>query len=90
MLYDIKLGINYIFQAPAAGARQILHAMPLTIPGRQRLIAGSVDIDPAPAMRRERQDFFGNRLTEIATLDGVISANMVFEHRELLATGAEP
>ncbi|MFY0736393.1 chaperone NapD [Aurantimonas sp. NFXS3] len=34
--------------------------------------------------------FVGNRLTEIATLDGVISANMVFEHRELLATGAEP
>ena len=66
MLYDIKLGINYLFQTPAAGARQILHAMPLTLPGRQRLIAGSIDIDPAPAMRRERQDFFGNRLTEIA------------------------
>jgi hypothetical protein len=40
MLYDIKLVIDYAFETPAAGARQILRAMPLTIPGRQRLIAG--------------------------------------------------
>jgi transglutaminase-like putative cysteine protease len=66
MLYDIKLVIDYTFQAPAAGARQILHAMPMTIPGRQRLIAGSIDVDPEPAMRRDRDDFFGNRLTELA------------------------
>jgi transglutaminase-like putative cysteine protease len=66
MLYDIKLKVEYTFQTPAAGARQILHAMPLTIPGRQRLIAGSIDIDPQPAMRREREDFFGNRLSDIA------------------------
>lgn len=66
MLYDIKLVIDYAFQAPAAGARQILHAMPMTIPGRQRLIAGSVDIDPEPSTRRDRDDFFGNRLTELA------------------------
>jgi transglutaminase-like putative cysteine protease len=66
MLYDIKLKVEYTFQTPAAGARQILHAMPLTIPGRQRLIAGSIDIDPQPAMRRKREDFFGNRLSDIA------------------------
>ncbi|SOE18309.1 transglutaminase-like putative cysteine protease [Hoeflea halophila] len=66
MLYDIKLVIDYTFQTPAAGARQILHAMPATLPGRQRLIAGSIEIDPQPAMRRDRDDFFGNRLTELA------------------------
>jgi transglutaminase-like putative cysteine protease len=66
MLYDIKLVIDYTFQAPAAGARQILHAMPMTISGRQRLIAGSIDVDPEPAMRSDRDDFFGNRLTELA------------------------
>jgi len=66
MLYDIKLVIDYTFQTPAAGARQILHAMPMTISGRQRLIAGSIDIDPEPALRRDRDDFFGNRLTEMA------------------------
>ena len=66
MLYDIKLTMDYTFQAPAAGARQILRAMPLTIAGRQRLISGSVDIDPVPALIGDRDDFFGNRLTEIA------------------------
>jgi transglutaminase-like putative cysteine protease len=69
MLYDIKLVIDYTFQAPAAGSRQILHAMPMTISGRQRLIAGSIDIDPEPSMRRDRDDFFGNRLTELAFSD---------------------
>ena len=90
MLYDIKLGINYIFQAPAAGARQILHAMPLTIPGRQRLIAGSIDIDPAPAMRRERQDFFGNRLTEIAFNEPHSKVVIALKARVEVTGGAEP
>lgn len=90
MLYDIKLGINYIFQAPAAGARQILHAMPLTIPGRQRLIAGSIDIDPAPAMRRERSDFFGNRLTEIAFNEPHSKVVIGLKARVEVTGGAEP
>ena len=90
MLYDIKLGINYIFQAPAAGARQILHAMPLTIPGRQRLIAGSIEIDPAPAMRRERQDFFGNRLTEIAFNEPHNKVVIALKARADVTGGAEP
>lgn len=90
MLYDIKLGINYIFQAPAAGARQILHAMPSTIPGRQRLIAGGIDIDPAPAMRRERQDFFGNRLTEIAFTEPHSKVVIALKARVEVTGGAEP
>jgi transglutaminase-like putative cysteine protease len=90
MLYDIKLSINYIFQAPAAGARQILHAMPLTIPGRQRLIAGSIDIDPAPSMRRERQDFFGNRLTEIAFTEPHSKVVIALKARVEVTGGAEP
>lgn len=90
MLYDIKLGINYIYQAPAAGARQILHAMPLTIPGRQRLIAGSIEIDPAPAMRRERQDFFGNRLTEIAFTEPHSKVVIALKARVEVTGGAEP
>lgn len=90
MLYDIKLSINYIFQAPAAGARQILHAMPLTIPGRQRLIAGNVDIDPAPAMRRERQDFFGNMLTEIAFTEPHSKVVIALKARVEVTGGAEP
>tara|TARA_R110002020_G_scaffold136630_23_gene304874 strand:- start:8527 stop:9414 length:888 start_codon:yes stop_codon:yes gene_type:complete len=66
MRYDIKLTIDYIFETPAAGARQILHVMPLAIEGRQRLIAGSIHVEPQPAMRQDRLDFFGNSLTELA------------------------
>ena len=90
MLYDIKLGINYIYQAPAAGARQTLHAMPLTIPGRQRLIAGSIEIDPAPATRRERSDFFGNRLTEIAFNEPHSKVVIGLKARVEVTAGAEP
>lgn len=69
MLYDIKLTIDYAFQSPAAGARQILRAMPMVIEGRQRLIAGNIKIDPEPATRRDRYDFYGNQVTELAFSD---------------------
>ncbi|WP_417434432.1 transglutaminase family protein [Hoeflea sp.] len=90
MLYDIKLNIDYTFQAPAAGARQILHAMPLTIPGRQRLIAGSIEIDPEPALRREREDFFGNQLTEIAFSEPHSKVVIGLKARVEVTGGAEP
>jgi transglutaminase-like putative cysteine protease len=66
MLYDIKLVIDYAFETPAAGARQILRAMPLNIDGRQRLIAGHVSIDAGAVTRLDRKDFFGNQVTEMA------------------------
>jgi len=90
MLYDIKLVIDYTFQAPAAGARQILHAMPMTIPGRQRLIAGSIDIDPEPAMRRDRDDFFGNRLTELAFNEPHSNIEISLKARVEVTGSAEP
>lgn len=89
MLYDIKLVIDYTFQAPAAGARQILHAMPMTISGRQRLIAGSIDIDPEPSMRRDRDDFFGNRLTELAFSEPHSTIEIALKARvEVMGSGA--
>ena len=90
MFYDIKLVIDYTFQAPAAGARQILHAMPMTIAGRQRLIAGSIDIDPEPAMRRDRNDFFGNRLTELAFSEPHSNIEIALKARVEVTGGAEP
>lgn len=90
MLYDIKLTIDYAFQAPAAGARQILHAMPLTIEGRQRLIAGSIDIDPKPAMRGDRVDFFGNQLTELAFIEPHSEITIALKARVEVTGGTEP
>jgi hypothetical protein len=67
MLYDIKLvKVDYAFETPAAGARQILHAQcRSTIPGRQRLIAGSVSISipkPCHAPETTERTFFGNQV----------------------------
>ncbi|AKI01664.1 transglutaminase-like enzyme, predicted cysteine protease [Hoeflea sp. IMCC20628] len=90
MLYDIRLTIDYDFQAPAAGARQILRAMPMVIEGRQRLIAGSVDVDPQPAMLAEREDFFGNRLTEMAFNEPHSNIVMALRARVEVTSGAEP
>ena len=90
MLYDIKLVIDYTFQTPAAGARQILHAMPMTIAGRQRLIAGSVEIDPEPATRRDRDDFFDNRLTELAFNEPHSNIEITLKARVEVTGGAEP
>jgi len=90
MLYDLKLTIDYAFQTPAAGARQILHIMPMTIAGRQRLVAGGVDIDPQPAMRRDRDDFFGNRLTELAFTEPHSDIVIALKARVDVTGGAAP
>lgn len=90
MLYDIKLTIDYAFQAPAAGARQILRAMPLVIEGRQRLIAGSIEIDPEPATRRDHHDFFGNQLTEMAFTDPHNKIVIALRARVEVTAGSAP
>lgn len=64
MLYDITARIDYFFAQPSGAGRNILRLMPANLPGEQRLIAGAVTIEPAPAERSERRDFFGNALIE--------------------------
>ncbi|OLP53749.1 transglutaminase [Rhizobium rhizosphaerae] len=63
MLYDITLRITYRYEVPVSGGRHVIRAMPLSIPGRQRLIAGSLTATPLPDERYDRQDFFGNAVT---------------------------
>ncbi|MBB4102103.1 transglutaminase family protein [Allorhizobium borbori] len=65
MLYDIALTIGYDYDTPASGARHILRVLPLSIPGRQRLIAGSVKVSPEPDEKSSLTDFFGNPTTAI-------------------------
>jgi len=64
MLYEIRLVTKCTYGRTAAG-RQLLRLMPADWPEGQRLIAGSIDIRPAPAERSDRYDFFGNRATEV-------------------------
>lgn len=65
MLYDVKLKIAYDYDVPASGARHMVRVLPVSIPGRQRLIAGTVSIVPAPEERVDMTDFFGNTVTSV-------------------------
>ena len=65
MLYDLSLHMGYIYDVPASGARHILRLMPLSLPNRQRLIAGSVKITPGPDEQSHFTDFFQHPATSI-------------------------
>lgn len=65
MLYDLSLHMGYIYDTPAFGARHILRVMPLSIPGRQRLVAGSISVSPTPEERGSFTDFFSLQATSI-------------------------
>ncbi|ENN87418.1 putative transglutaminase domain protein [Rhizobium freirei PRF 81] len=69
MLYDLSLHMGYIYDVPASGARHILRVMPLSLPHRQRLIAGSVKITPSPDEQSNFTDFFQHPATSILLRD---------------------
>ena len=64
MLYEILLRTKCAYTSAATG-RQTLRLMPADMRDGQRLIAGSIDIRPAPSERVDRYDFFGNRTTDV-------------------------
>lgn len=65
MLYDISLKITYGYEVPVSGGRHLVRVMPATLPGRQRLVVGSLSCHPMPAERSESVDFFANPFTAI-------------------------
>ncbi|MDK4711221.1 transglutaminase family protein [Rhizobium sp. CNPSo 4039] len=69
MLYDLSLHMGYIYDVSASGARHILRVMPLSLPNRQRLIAGSVKITPGPDEQSNFTDFFQHPATSILVRD---------------------
>ncbi|MEI4471583.1 transglutaminase family protein [Frigidibacter sp. MR17.24] len=66
MLYDIDASIAYSYQQPSALGRTVLRLLPASVPGVQRLVAGTLVAEPAADERTDRVDFFGNHVTEIA------------------------
>ena len=44
MLYDLSLHIGYRYEVPASGAHHMLRLLPLSLPDRQRLIAGAITV----------------------------------------------
>lgn len=66
MLYDIRLQLNYDYEAAAGGSRHHVHVAPQTIAGVQRVIASSLSFSPTPTERSDFLDFFGNAMTSVA------------------------
>lgn len=66
MLYEVRLTMSYAYGSSAVGGRHLLRLTPAEVAGVQRMIAGALDIRPAPQDRHDRRDFFGNRVTGLA------------------------
>lgn len=66
MQYDLSLHMGYRYDVPASGSHHILRLLPLSLPGRQRLVAGAVTIEPKPDETTRFTDFFGHPATTIA------------------------
>ncbi len=76
MIYDIRHTTSYTYAAPVASARCLLRLLPRD-DGGQRLLRGEVELAPQPCRRKERVDFFGNR---------VIAASVDTPHNALRIT----
>lgn len=66
MIYDINLTISHDYEVPSGVGRHLVRMLPRGITGRQRVIAAGLSIDPLPAERSDRLDFFGNHITSIS------------------------
>lgn len=66
MLYDVRLELNYDYEASVHGDRHLVRVAPLSVPGIQRVIASSLSFDPRPQQESSFVDFFGNTVTTIA------------------------
>ncbi len=65
MLYDLSLHMGYTYDVPASGARHVIRLLPLSLPDRQRLIAGSITVGPNADERTTFIDFFGQQATSV-------------------------
>jgi transglutaminase-like putative cysteine protease len=65
MLYDIRLTLQYDYDAPVHGGRHHIRVTPTTMPGTQRVIATSLSVHPKPDRQATFVDFFGNSVASI-------------------------
>jgi transglutaminase-like putative cysteine protease len=64
VIYDLRQTTTYTYASNVAYAHHVLRLTPINRT-RQRVHAAALEVVPAPAERREGQDFFGNHLTWI-------------------------
>ncbi|UYO01132.1 MAG: transglutaminase family protein [Devosia sp.] len=65
MLYDIRLTLEYDYDAPVHGGRHHIRVAPASVPGIQRVVASSLSFSPKPHRQSAFTDFFGNAVTAI-------------------------
>jgi len=66
MLYDIRLRLQYDYDALVQGGRHLIRIAPVSIPKVQRVIAAGLAFEPKPRRQSTFSDFFGNSVTTIA------------------------
>jgi transglutaminase-like putative cysteine protease len=65
MIYRVRHLTEYLYSDPVPTSHHELHLLPRARDG-QTVLAESLVTDPAPAVRRDRLDWFGNRSTHLA------------------------
>ncbi|HUO10127.1 MAG TPA: transglutaminase family protein [Phycisphaerae bacterium] len=76
-VYNIRHVTRYIYEEAVPVCHNVAHLLPRASPRHEWRFA-EVDISPAPAVRTDREDYFGNRLTFFAIQE---------PHLELEVTG---
>jgi transglutaminase-like putative cysteine protease len=61
MIYDVSHRTTYRYSTPVAQSQHIVHMSPRAVE-RQRIKGHTLLIEPAPTIRTEREDYFGNRV----------------------------
>src|SRR5262245_65938191 len=64
MKYQVIHETTYRYESPVAISQQLLHLTPRALPWQKRE-QHLLSIDPAPAEKSEREDYFGNAVTQI-------------------------
>ena len=74
MIYDVSHRTIYRYSTPVAQSQHIVHMSPRAVE-RQRVKGHTLLIEPAPTIRTEREDYYGNR---------VVMFDIEHEHNELV------
>lgn len=77
--YRLKLEIQYDFDRPSGAGRQQFRIMPADLPGRQRVLASSVQVIPQASELTRFTDFFGTTVFEAAIPAGLTQLDLVLE-----------
>jgi transglutaminase-like putative cysteine protease len=74
MIYDVSHKTVYAYSTPVVQSQHVVHMSPRVV-AHQEVKGHALLIDPAPTLRTEREDYYGNR---------VVMFDIEQEHKELI------